>query len=36
MATGEIFKTIIDENFSPTIPNPLGQISAVFKFKRIN
>lgn len=36
MGTGETFDTTLPEFFSPQVPNPLSQISAVFSIKRIN
>lgn len=33
---GSIFDTTLDENFSPSNPNPLIQISALFSLKRLN
>ena len=35
LPSGEIYKTIIPENTSPSKPNPLGQISAWFSIKRL-
>jgi hypothetical protein len=34
-ANGDPFKTIFDENYSPSAPNALTQISACFAFKRV-
>lgn len=34
-ANGEPFKTILDEQYSPSPPNALTQISACFAFKRV-
>lgn len=34
LPNGEVFKTVLDEQFSPNEPNPLIQISALFQFKR--
>lgn len=34
-ANGEPFRTILDEQYSPSAPNALTQISACFAFKRI-
>lgn len=34
-ADGELFKTGFQEQFGPTAPNPLVQISACFAFKRV-
>ena len=31
---GELLKTVLDDFYSPTEPNPLCQISACFSFKR--
>jgi hypothetical protein len=33
-ANGELFQTVLRDTHSPTAPNPLVQISAVFSFKR--
>ena len=35
LPNGEIFKTIIEESYSPRPPNPLKQIAAVFGIKRL-
>jgi guanyl-specific ribonuclease Sa len=35
LSTGETFKTILEEWYSPSIPNPFSQITALFSFKRI-
>jgi len=35
MPTGEIFETILDENFSPAFPNPLKQITAMFGIRKL-
>lgn len=35
MANGEIYKTVLDEHFSPHMPNPFAQISALFSMKRV-
>lgn len=34
-ADGELFETVLVDQFSPTAPNPLVQISACFAFKRV-
>jgi hypothetical protein len=34
-ANGEPFRTVLDEQYSPSIPNALTQISACFAFKRV-
>lgn len=34
-ANGEPFKTVLDEQYSPSAPNPLTQISVCFAFKRV-
>lgn len=34
-SNGEPFKTIFSEQYSPTAPNPLCQISACFSFRRV-
>lgn len=36
LSDGSIFKTIFSEKYSPSIPNPLIQISACFSIKRID
>lgn len=36
MASGETYKTILPEFFSPAEPNPLAQITALFGIKRIS
>jgi len=33
-SNGELLKTVLDDFYSPTEPNPLCQISACFSFKR--
>lgn len=33
---GQVYKTIIDERFSPLAPNPRGQISGVFLARRLS
>lgn len=35
LSNGELYETIIEENFSPLAPNPLVQISAMFSIKRV-
>jgi hypothetical protein len=35
LSTGETYKTILEEYFSPASPNPYAQITALFSFKRI-
>ena len=35
LPNGHIFKTIVEENYSPLPPNPLNQISATFGLKRL-
>ena len=35
LADGDIYNTILSENFSPTPPNPLAQISALFSMRRL-
>ena len=35
MSNGEIYKTVLDEHFSPHMPNPFAQISAYFSLKRV-
>ena len=35
MSNGETYKTILEERYSPSIPNRRAQITAVFGFKRI-
>jgi hypothetical protein len=32
---GDIYNTILNENYSPTPPNPLSQISALFSLRRL-
>jgi len=36
LPNGELFQTILVEKFSPSAPNPLAQITALFSFKRID
>ena len=36
MSTGENYQTILSEYYSPSAPNPMAQITALFSFKRIN
>ena len=36
MSTGETYKTILQEFYSPASPNQLNQITALFSFKRIS
>ena len=36
MTTGETYKTLLEEYYSPSSPNPMAQITALFSFKRIN
>lgn len=36
LPNGELYKTVVHENFSPNAPNPLGQISAEFSMRRIS
>jgi hypothetical protein len=35
-ADGEPFRTVFEDHYSPTAPNPLAQISACFAFKRVS
>ena len=35
LSDGTIFKTLMPESYSPSIPNPLIQISACFSIKKI-
>ena len=35
LPNGDNFETVLEEYFSPSAPNPLGQISALFSFKRV-
>lgn len=35
LPNGEVFETVLDENFSPMEPNPLIQISALFELTKI-
>jgi hypothetical protein len=35
MYTGELYKSNVQEYYSPSIPNPRAQITAVFSIKRI-
>jgi hypothetical protein len=35
-ANGEPFRTVFEDHYSPTLPNPLAQISACFAFKRVS
>jgi len=35
LPNGKLFKTLIPENYSPNVPNPIIQISALFGIKRI-
>ena len=35
-ADGEPFRTVFEDHYSPTTPNPLAQISACFAFKRVS
>lgn len=35
LPSGDLFKTILPEYYSPDMPNDLNQISAVFAFKRV-
>ena len=36
LPNGDLFQTILVENFSPSAPNFLAQISALFSFKRVD
>ena len=36
LSDGSVFKTIFSEKYSPSIPNPLIQISACFSIKRLD
>lgn len=35
LPNGEVFETIIEESFSPQVPNPLKQIAATFGLRRL-
>jgi len=35
LGNGELFKTVLEEDFSPSEPNPLIQVSAIFSIKRL-
>ena len=35
LGNGQVYKTILEEFYSPATPNPLAQITALFSFKRI-
>lgn len=35
LGNGELFKTVIEEDFAPSEPNPLIQVSAIFSIKRL-
>ena len=35
LPNGEIYNTIVEEHYSPSRPNPLGQISAIFSLRRL-
>lgn len=35
LSNGELYETVLEENFSPLVPNPLVQISALFSIKRV-
>ena len=35
LPNGDLFKTGLVEKYSPAAPNPFGQISAIFSFKRL-
>jgi hypothetical protein len=35
LPNGKLFKTLIPENYSPNVPNPIIQISALFAIKRV-
>jgi hypothetical protein len=35
LSNGEIYNTIVPEFYSPSIPNPQVQISAIFRLKKI-
>jgi hypothetical protein len=35
LTNGNSYKTVLSEKFSPSFPNPMSQISAMFSFKRI-
>lgn len=36
LGNGELFKTVLEEDFSPSEPNALIQISAIFEIKRVS
>ena len=36
LSTGETYQTLLEEYYSPSSPNPMAQITALFGFKRIN
>ena len=36
MSSGENYQTILQEYYSPSSPNPMAQITALFSFKRMN
>ena len=36
LPNGDIFKILLSDYFSPAMPNPLAQVSAIFRYKRIN
>ena len=36
LPNGDLFQTTLVENFTPSAPNPLAQISALFSFKRVD
>jgi hypothetical protein len=35
LGNGELFKTVLEEDFAPSEPNPLIQVSAIFSIKRL-
>lgn len=35
LPNGDIFKTIIPEYFSPSVPNFEAQVSAIFRYKAV-
>jgi len=35
LPNGDSFDTVLDEYFSPSAPNPLGQVTALFSFRRV-
>jgi hypothetical protein len=36
LPNGDIFKILLSDYFSPAMPNPVAQVSALFRYKRIN